>query len=72
MGNITMIKILLMKAANIEIEEEHKLTPLNIAVIQGHTKTMRLDIPWSQDTSSSGGRVAKPSRDSVGIQSTSF
>ena len=36
-----MIKILLMRGANIEIEEEHGLTPLDMAVMQGHTKAMR-------------------------------
>lgn len=42
MGSSTMIKILLMKGANIEIREEHRLTPLDIAVRQGHTKTIRI------------------------------
>jgi len=37
-----MIRILLMKGANIEVKEEHGLTPLDMAVMKGHTKAMRL------------------------------
>ena len=41
-GNITIIKILLIREANMEIKEEHGLTPLDMAVIQGYTKAIRL------------------------------
>ncbi|KAL2041984.1 hypothetical protein N7G274_005172 [Stereocaulon virgatum] len=58
-GNITMIKILLMRAANIEIEEEHGLTPLDMAVMQGHTKAMKLLISRSQHRSP-GGKESDP------------
>jgi len=37
-----MIKILLMKEADIEIKEEHGLTPLDIAAMRGHQKAMKL------------------------------
>ena len=36
-----MIKIQLMKGANMEIKEEHGLTPLDMAAMQDHTKAMR-------------------------------
>lgn len=31
-----------MKGANIEVKEEHELTPLDMVVMKGYTKAMRL------------------------------
>jgi len=42
MGNNIIIRILLMKGANIEVKEDYGLTPLDIVIIKGHTKAMRL------------------------------
>ena len=41
-GNIIIIKILLIKGANTEVKEENGLTPLNLTVMQGYIKTVRL------------------------------